>query len=99
MGPNVCVNQKLIPMWSVPYRVTAWQLNSYTLETLNGLPLTGVYNSRRLRAFVPRKGTKLVTEELVCFKTFEVSKELYEDEDMGSVEVGTGLGVTMRASL
>src|SRR5882762_885168 len=91
--------KKLIPMWSVPYRVTARQLNSYTLETLNGLPLTGVYNSRRLRAFVPRKGTKLATEELVRFETFEGSEELYEDEDMGSVEVGTGLGVATRASL
>jgi len=86
-------------MWSVPYRVTARQLNSYTLETLDGLPLTGVYNSRRLRAFVPREGTKLAAEELVRFETFEGSEELYKDEDVGSVEVGTGLGVATRASL
>jgi hypothetical protein len=91
--------KKLIPMWLVPYRVTAQQLNSYTLETLDGLPLTGVYNSRWLRAFVPRKGTKLATEELVHFETFEGSEELYEDEDLGLVEMGTGLGVTTRASL
>jgi hypothetical protein len=76
-----------------------WQLNSYTLETLDGLPLTGVYTSRRLRAFIPHKGTKLATEELVCFKTFKGSKELYEDEDIGLVEVGTGLGVATRVLL
>jgi len=91
--------KKLILMWSVPYRVTARQLNSYTLETLAGLPLTGVYNSRRLRAFVPHEGTKLAAEELVRFETFEGSEELYKDEDVGSVEVGTGLGVATRASL
>jgi transposase InsO family protein len=40
--------KKLIPMWSTPYRVATQKLNSYTLKTLNGLPLEGVYNSRRL---------------------------------------------------
>jgi hypothetical protein len=56
--------KKLIPMWSVPHRVITRQLNSYTLETLGGLPLEGIYNSRRLRAFEPREGTKLAMEEL-----------------------------------
>jgi hypothetical protein len=40
--------KKLIPMWSIPHRVKTKQLNSYTLETLAGLPLAGVFNSRRL---------------------------------------------------
>ena len=38
--------KKLIPMWSIPHRVATRQLNSYTLETLGGLPLSGVYNAR-----------------------------------------------------
>jgi hypothetical protein len=63
--------KKLIPMWSIPHRVVTRQLNSYTLETLDGLPLTGVYNSRRLRAFEPREGTKLAREELIRAETRE----------------------------
>jgi hypothetical protein len=38
--------KKLIPMWSIPHHVVTWKLNSYTLKTLGGLPLTGVYNAR-----------------------------------------------------
>ena len=40
--------KKLIPMWSIPHHVMTRQLNSYTLETLGGLPLVGVFNSTRL---------------------------------------------------
>ena len=40
--------KKLIPMWSIPHHVKTKQLNSYTLETLTGLPLAGIYNSRHL---------------------------------------------------
>jgi hypothetical protein len=38
--------KKLIPMWSIPHRIKTQQLNLYTLETLVGLPLAGVYNAR-----------------------------------------------------
>lgn len=56
--------RKLIPMWSIPHRIAGRQLNSYTLETLDGLPLDGVFHSRRLRTFEPRDGTKLAMLEL-----------------------------------
>ena len=61
--------KKLVPMWSTPYRIATRKLNSYTLETLNGLPLAGVYNSRRLRIFEPREGTKLAKDELARMET------------------------------
>jgi len=63
--------KKLIPMWSIPHRVKTRQLNLYTLETLEGLPLSGVYNARRLCAFTPRMGTMLATMEMECLETIE----------------------------
>jgi len=75
MGSNFRRYQKLIPMWSIPHRVKTKLLNSYTLETLTGLPLAGVYNSRRLRTFTPRTGTKLAMAELVRMETVEEEEE------------------------
>ena len=46
-------------------------LNSYTLKTLEGLPLTGIYNTRCLHAFTPHVGTKLVTSEMEHMETIE----------------------------
>jgi hypothetical protein len=63
--------KKLIPMWSIPHCVVTHQLNSYTLETLGGLPLAGVFNSRRLRAFEPREGTQLALDELERLESTE----------------------------
>jgi len=74
--------KKLIPMWSIPHRVTTQHLNSYTLETLEGLPLTGMYNARRLQAFTPHEGTKLALGELTRIE------EVREDEEEGEADVG-----------
>ena len=74
-------------MWSIPHRIKTRQLNSYTLETLSGLPLTGVYHSRRLRAFEPREGTKLAMEELVRMEACEGDEYSDEDVDSGLEEV------------
>jgi hypothetical protein len=57
--------KKLIPMWSPPRRVVSKMLNSYTLETLEGDLIDGVFNARRLRTFEPRDGTRLAFDELV----------------------------------
>ena len=75
--------KKLTPMWSPPCRIVARKLNSYTLETLDGEPMDGLYNARRLRMFEPREGTKLVFDELV--------RENEPDEDLGAENEG---GVT-----
>jgi hypothetical protein len=37
--------KKLIPMWSPPRRVVARKNNSYTLKTLDGVPMDGMYNA------------------------------------------------------
>jgi hypothetical protein len=43
---TVSTAKKLAPMWSVPCRISERKLNSYTLETLNGTPLNGLFNAR-----------------------------------------------------
>ena len=57
--------KKLVPMWSIPHCVASRLRNSYTLESLDGVPLPGLYNTRRLRASEPRDGTRLASEEMV----------------------------------
>ena len=55
--------RKLLPKWSTPHRVLSRHLNSYTLETLNGDQLPGLFSARRLRRFIPKEGTKLADEQ------------------------------------
>ena len=55
--------RKLLPKWSTPHRVTSRNLNSYTLETLKGNPITGTFSAPRLRRFLPRDGTQLAEEQ------------------------------------
>lgn len=73
-------------MWSIPRRVVTCQLNSYTLETLNGDTLPGVYNSRQFRAFESREGTRSAMNEL--------ARLVEEDLDLegGVAEVDSGFG-------
>ena len=52
-------DRKLLPKFSAPRRVVSRNLNSYHLETLEGLPIAGRFSSRRLRQFIPRQGTEL----------------------------------------
>ena len=55
--------RKLLPKWSPPQRVTSRNLNSYTLEKLDGTPIPGLFSARRLREFVPREGTELAQKQ------------------------------------
>ncbi|KAG6851444.1 hypothetical protein C0991_009109 [Blastosporella zonata] len=55
--------KKLLPKWSIPRRVVARNVNSYTLATLDNTILAGSYSARRLRRFWPRGGTKLAVEQ------------------------------------
>jgi transposase InsO family protein len=50
---------KLAPRWSVPHLITGKYLNSFTLSTLQGTPLKGLYHTRRLRPYTPLRGTTL----------------------------------------
>jgi hypothetical protein len=56
--------KKLQPMWSVPRRIASRERSSYRLESLEGVPLVGLFNAQRLRAFVPRDGTRLYLDEI-----------------------------------
>jgi hypothetical protein len=52
-------SKKLVPRWSAPRRVASRFGNSYTLTTLEGFPINGLFHARRLRRFIPRNGTAL----------------------------------------
>ena len=52
-------DRKILPKFSAPRRVVSRNQNSYQLKTLEGLPIAGWFSSRRLRLFIPRKGTEL----------------------------------------
>lgn len=67
--------KKLVPMWTIPNRISTRLLNSYTLETLGGLPVAGLFNARRLRLFEPRMGTRLAMEEWARLEELETSTE------------------------
>jgi hypothetical protein len=71
-------DRKLLPKFSAPRRVIHRNLNSYQLATLEGLPIAGKFSSRRLRLFVPRKGTELESIQAAIEEEWR-SRE--EDED------------------
>jgi transposase InsO family protein len=50
---------KLIPRWSKPHIITGKSLNSYSLSTLHGTAIPGSFHSRRLRTYIPLRGTDL----------------------------------------
>jgi hypothetical protein len=78
---TVITNRKLAPMWSVPRRILTQKVNSYTLKTLTGTPLNGVYHACRLRAFQPREGTKLALSEATRHKAPSGEGRLREGEN------------------
>jgi transposase InsO family protein len=60
---------KLAPKWSEPRIIHGEFTNSFSLCTTSGIPLKGLFHSRRLRHYIPLRGTSLDTqyprEELV----------------------------------
>jgi hypothetical protein len=50
---------KLMPKWSKPHIITGKSLNSYTLSTLLGTAIPGLFHSRRLRTYIPLRGSHL----------------------------------------
>jgi hypothetical protein len=75
--------RKLIYYWSTPYRVRERNSHSYKLETLQGVPLSGEHSSRRLRAFVPKKGGRLEKEQ-AAFEA--VLAPILEEEEVAERE-------------
>ena len=56
---NLATINKLAPRWSVPHIITGKYLNSFTLSTLNGILLSGLFHIRRLRLHIPLRGSTL----------------------------------------
>ena len=78
MGANFHIHQKI----DNNVVNATQQLNLYTLETLGGLPLLRVYNTRWLHSFKPCEGTKLVMDKLACMEMTE-GEEVELDESGG----------------
>ncbi|KAK1230433.1 hypothetical protein PQX77_006476 [Marasmius sp. AFHP31] len=82
--------RKLVPKWSAPKRVVERNVNSYALETLDGMKLEGMVSTRNLRRFIPREGTELAKEqrkleEKIAKEKTEAEKKL--EESQGRAEV------------
>lgn len=69
----------------VPRRVVGKEVNLYTLETLKGEAINGRFSARRLREFVPRKGTELEKKQA----EFERKLEEEGSEEQDSKDSGT----------
>ncbi|KAG6906937.1 hypothetical protein DXG01_011296 [Tephrocybe rancida] len=84
---------KLLPKWSFPRRIVNRFVNSYTLATLAGKPISGRFSARRLRQFTPRVGTTLANEQ-AAFEAQLAQKctESREEVVMGGVSVGDSMG-------
>jgi transposase InsO family protein len=52
---------KLAPKWSEPRIIHGEFSNSFLLCTISGIPLKGLFHSRRLRHYIPLRGTHLDT--------------------------------------
>ena len=86
LAKSISSERKLRPMWSEPHRITEKLLNSYKLATLEGQQLDGEYHARRLRRFIPRKGTELEAQQR------EIETNGWEDtgEKTGAEEESAG---------
>ena len=56
---NFATINKLALCWSIPHIITGKYLNSYTLSTLNGIPLKGLFHICRLCPYIPLRGSTL----------------------------------------
>ena len=79
--------RKILPKFSAPRRVISRNQNSYQLETLEGFPISGKFSSRRLRLFMPRKGTELEGVQSAIEKEWR-DREEAEDKVESNMEEG-----------
>ena len=78
--------RKLLPEWSQPHRITGQLRNSYTLETIDGNPVEGIFHARRLRAFIPREGTRLAEAQKVVEMRMNKLKKTRVKEEETAIE-------------
>ena len=82
---KLSTERKLTPLWSPPRRITEHLLNLYRLETLEGVPLDGLFNARHLRSFSPREGTGLAAQQKVVEE--RLASQESDIEDLAVAEV------------
>ncbi|KAJ7060417.1 hypothetical protein C8F01DRAFT_1084159 [Mycena amicta] len=80
---TLSTESKILPRWGQPHRVVDHIRNSYRLETIHGLPVSGRISARRLRRFVPRVGTALFEEQTAM----ELDRAGGPDEVMEGVDI------------
>lgn len=56
---NYVTIYKMVPCWSQPRLIIGKFLNSFRLSSTQGAPLKGLFHTRRLRLFVPLRGSTL----------------------------------------
>jgi hypothetical protein len=78
--------RKLLPKWSEPRRVTRREVNSYRLATLEGEEISGRFSARRLREFVPKKGTRLAVEQEEVQKREDEEERKRKEDEKEAVE-------------
>jgi hypothetical protein len=91
--------RKLLPKWSPPRRIATRNVNSYTIETLEGTPVAGNFSARRLRRFWPREGTELALkqaeveerEALLEEERWRAEGKIVEEERQREAEEAKGL--------
>ena len=77
--------RKMLPKFSAPRRVLSRNQNSYQLETLEGFPIAGKFSSRRLRLFLPRKGTDLHNVQQAIEVEWRKREDVEDSVDAGLV--------------
>jgi len=82
--------RKLLPKWSTPQRIAARNLNSYTLETLTGDPVPGMFSARRLRRFIPEEGTPLAKAQKVVEERCKKEEKERRDEEGRTIRAERG---------
>jgi hypothetical protein len=93
LNATLDAKRKIWPRWSPPCRIAERLRNSYQLETLEGTPMSGEFHARRLRAFIPRPGTRLAEEQEEKEKNIaeetiigEISEKQSEDADEEDID-------------
>jgi hypothetical protein len=67
--------------------------NSYRLQTIQGLPVSGVVSAQRLHRFIPRPGTELECEQIkIKMSRVGVPDEIMEGLDLEEEEGGRDEG-------
>jgi hypothetical protein len=81
--------RKLLLCWSPPRRIVSRDRNSYHLETLEGIPMSSTFSSRRLRRFLPRSGTQLAQQQEELEARLQAAVESAESKDADDDENNT----------